>query len=254
MKVIVFYSGGICSYLAAKRCVAEYGKDEVLLYFNDVSYEHKTLYKFLFDGAKKLGCKLYIDKDGRTPFDVFAEGMMGNTRLDPCSHKLKRERSHKFMKDISLDVKVALGFSWDEMHRLEGAKQNYKHEAIAPMTEAPYLTKTEMIKEVENDGLEIPYLYNIGMSHNNCGGFCIKAGQAHYAQLLRADEKLYLYHERRELDAYSKIGKTRPFLRMTIKGEIKYLTLQQFRKHIEAQGQYDLFDYGGCGCYDEDKE
>ena len=45
------------------------------------------------------------------------------------------------------------------------------------------------------------------------------------------------------------IPTTRPFLRMTIDKKMNYLSLKEFRKHIESEKQIDIFDIGGCGCF-----
>ena len=253
-KVVVFFSGGLSSYLAAKRCVEEYGVDNVVLYFTDVMYEHGTLYSFIDAAARKLGCWFVVECRGKTPFDVFKEvKLMGNTRIDPCSRVLKRELSHVLVEfDCDDDTILCIGYDWTEQSRIDKAIDNWAYnKVIFPMADAPYLTKKQMIEEVMDDGLIIPYLYTIGMAHNNCAGFCVKAGQGHYAVLLREDRDLYIQHEENEQEVYDAIGKTYPFLRVTVDGQLEYMTLRQFRLHLEGNGQCDLFDIGGCGCFSE---
>jgi hypothetical protein len=36
---------------------------------------------------------------------------------------------------------------------------------------------------------------------------------------------------------------------MTIHKKTKYLTLREFREYVEGDGQIDLFETGGCGCF-----
>jgi len=251
-QVLVFYSGGISSYLSAKRCCEEYGKENVTLLFTDVCYEHSSLYKFLHEGHNLLGCEMVYLKDGRTPFDVFKDvKLMGNTRIDPCSRVLKREPSIKYVKENAPNHILCIGYDWTENGRIKKAKHHWDNEVICPLAAPPYMTKKQMLDEVESDGLEIPYLYGIGMAHNNCSGFCVKAGQGHYSVLLREDRKLYMQHEASEQSVYDCLGKTNPFLRVTVNGLLNYMTLRQFREHLESSGQYDLFDIGGCGCFSE---
>jgi len=252
-KCMVFFSGGLCSYLAAKRCVEMFGADDVLLYFTDTSYEHETLYKFIDAAADRLGCTIVKESLEKTPFDVFNDvKMMGNTRLDPCSRILKRELSHSFVDNDFTGDTLCLGFDFTESKRIDNAVKNWpNHDVICPMSDPPYLTRQMMIEETQADGLDIPYLYKIGMAHNNCSGFCVKAGQGHYASLLKQNRQLYLQHEQKEAECYERIGKKYPFLRMTVKGEIKYVTLKQFREHLDGNGQCDMFDIGGCGCFSE---
>lgn len=53
------------------------------------------------------------------------------------------------------------------------------------MCEEPFVTKEEMLSELDQRGIEIPRLYKLGFSHNNCGGMCIRVGQAHFINLLK---------------------------------------------------------------------
>ncbi len=80
----------------------------------------------------------------------------------------------------------------------------------------------------------------------NCGGFCIKAGQAHFATLLRERPEVYAVHEAEEADP---IFGGHTILRDRIGGDTKPYSLRQLREHIQAAGQIDMFDIGGCGCF-----
>lgn len=51
-----------------------------------------------------------------------------------------------------------------------------KHER-AGVSEAPYLSKVDMLEVLKADGIEPPRLYAMGFAHNNCGGFCCRAGR-----------------------------------------------------------------------------
>ena len=114
------------------------------------------------------------------------------------------------------------------------------------MTEPPYLTRDDIIAELRGEGIAPPRLYAEGFPHNNCGGFCIKAGQGHFAHLLRMRRASYLAHEAEEA---SFGGHT--ILRDRTGGETKPLSLRTLRERIEAGRQIDLFDIGGCGCFSE---
>ena len=75
------------------------------------------------------------------------------------------------------------------------------------MCESPYITKEEMLNDLVNDGIEIPYLYKLGFSHNNCNGFCVKAGIGHYKNLLEKNRLFYLECENKEERIREKLGK-----------------------------------------------
>jgi hypothetical protein len=53
-RFLVMYSGGICSWAAARRIVDEYGPEGVHLLFADTIVEDEDLYRFLIEGAADL--------------------------------------------------------------------------------------------------------------------------------------------------------------------------------------------------------
>jgi hypothetical protein len=100
-------------------------------------------------------------------------------------------------------------------------------------------------------GIAPPRLYSFGLGHNNCGGFCPKAGAGHYAKLLAGDRDQYLEHENKEQAVYDAVPNAKPFLREVVNGQLTYKTLREFRLSIEDGKQLtldELLDFGGCGC------
>ena len=100
IKHLVMFSGGACSYMAAKRVIERHGKDGVVLLFADTLIEDPTLYEFLDSSSKFLDVPLIKISDGRTPFEVFEDvRFLGNSRIDPCSRILKRDLLNKWRED-----------------------------------------------------------------------------------------------------------------------------------------------------------
>jgi 3'-phosphoadenosine 5'-phosphosulfate sulfotransferase (PAPS reductase)/FAD synthetase len=255
---IVLFSGGIASWAAAKRVVALHGAQNTKLLFTDTKTEDEDLYRFLVDASKNVGAELVTIADGRDVWQVFKDvGYMGNSRKDPCSKILKRLLADKWIKDRYKpdECIVHIGITWDEIHRFDRLKERKKpYQYLAPMCDAPYLTKEQIFQWAEQEGLKRPRLYDSGFQHNNCGGFCIRAGQAHYYLLHKAHPELYAEYERKEQEVYQAIGKRHPFLRVTIDGVLNYISLKEFREqYIGTSKQCDLFDWGGCGCFSEDE-
>lgn len=105
-KCIVSYSGGVGSYMAAKRCIEEYGKDDVELVFADTTIEDESLYVFLSTSTRILGIDLTVLRDGRDPFQVFIDRKyMANTRKSVCSIALKLIPFEAYMKDAADKIK-----------------------------------------------------------------------------------------------------------------------------------------------------
>lgn len=197
--------------------------------------------------------------DGRDPWQVFFDvRYLGNTRIDPCSKLLKRDLMRQWMLDNCDpdDTIIYIGIDWTESHRIEGARERYlPFKAEAPMCAEPYLLKTEMLSTLGEFGIEPPRLYDMGFAHNNCGGFCIKSGQAQFENLLRHRPDLYRYHERREQELRVHLDKDIAILRDRRGGTTKPMTMTMFRERLEAamtpEDRARLFDreeWGGCGC------
>jgi hypothetical protein len=64
----------------------------------------------------------------------------------------------------------------------------------------------------------------------------------------------YAYHESKEQNLISKLGKEVAILRDRRDGETIPYTLQKFREDLEAGGACDADDWGGCGCVVDGEE
>lgn len=260
MRHVVMFSGGAASWATAKRVAERYGTDDLTLLFADTNGEDADLYRFLAEGAANVGGELVIlSNGGRTIWDVFREErFLGNTRVDPCSKKLKREPCDGWLEANRdpADTIVHVGISWDEAHRFtrlaaHRAKDGWRYEA--PLCDAPYLTREDIFRWLRAEGIEPPRLYALGFSHNNCGGGCVKAGHAHWEHLLRALPTVFADWEAREEAFRQWIGRDDvAILRDRSGGESRPLTLREFRQRVEAGtwGIIDLFaneSADGCG-------
>lgn len=193
--------------------------------------------------------------EGRDPWEVFKDiKYVGNTRIAHCTIELKGKTFARWLTDhYSPDECVIhFGFDWSEEHRLETARKNwapYKCEAV--LCAPPYLSRSQVFQTIDDYDMETPRLYEMGFAHNNCGGFCVKAGQAHFENLLRKMPEVYAYHEARQEKLIAELPTVRPFLRMTKNKVTSYLTLKQFREHLQSGGEWAEFEYGGCGCFSD---
>lgn len=191
--------------------------------------------------------------NGKDVWDVFYEKrFLGNSRLAHCSHVLKQDMSREYVKkhfDPRYTI-LYLGIDWTEEHRTKAPRENWKpYKVEFPMCEEPLVTNINHVKALEELGITPPRLYAMGFAHNNCGGFCVRAGQGHFANLLQQNRELFLYHEQREREFRKWIGKDVSILRKQQKGVRFTYTLEQLRKDIEANREVDMNDIGGCGCF-----
>jgi hypothetical protein len=246
------FSGGIGSYAAARRVVDRYGPNDVVLLFADTRIEDEDLYRFVDEAASDLGLELVRVVDGRTIWDVFRdERYLGNSRVDPCSKLLKRVPLRKWLETNRdpADTVVYLGIDWSESARFDGARSRWLPWTVeAPLCEKPYLEKRDAIAELGLRGIRPPRLYELGFPHNNCGGGCVKAGQAQFARLLREFPERFAEWETNEESIRRELDKDVAILRDERGGTTKPLTLAKLRARIEADQTIDVFDWGGCGC------
>jgi 3'-phosphoadenosine 5'-phosphosulfate sulfotransferase (PAPS reductase)/FAD synthetase len=253
---VVFYSGGVGSWAAAKRVAEKHGTAGLVLLFTDTKTEHPDTYRFLRESAANVGGRLVEVADGRDIWQVFKdERMLGNSRIDPCSKILKRQTADRWLREncAPADTTLYFGIDWTEMHRLERIRERRKPWACeAPMCEAPYLTKREVHEWAAREGLRKQVLYELGASHANCGGCCVKAGVGHFSWALKAIPETYREWERREQEMRDMLGRDVTILRESRDGERVRLTLRDLRERLESGGTCDLLDLGGCGCFTDD--
>ena len=251
MKALVFFSGGISSFVAAHLSVQKYGSGNVELLFTDTLIEDEDLYRFIEESSHSLGCKLHKISDGRNPWQVFSDfRYVANTRASLCSIELKVKPAKKWVtENAPSDVALIFGIDEFEKHRCPAIQRNWLPYTVQfPLCEniIGYDVRRSIL---ESYGLKRPRLYDIGFSHNNCGGFCVKAGQEHFARLYRAMPDRYKYHADMEQKAIDSGINHSGIIRVTRDGVVGYMTLHEYSKHIE-KGLFDEYETLGCGCFE----
>jgi hypothetical protein len=253
---VVFFSSGAGSWAAAKRVAEHHGTDNLVLLFADTGIEDEDNHRYLYDAAENVGGKLVIVRDGRTPWDVFRDKRwIGNSRVAQCSHELKQKTCKAWLmaNDPDKTATLYVGIDWTEVHRIPAIERGWSPWRVeAPLCEAPYLDKKDIIDLGIREGLKPPRLYSLGFSHANCGGFCVRGGQGHFATLLKAFPERYREHEQAEIDLMEYLQTDATILRETVNGGKRRLTLRELRERIESSEQVDMFDLGGCGCFSDE--
>lgn len=256
---VVMFSGGVGSWMAAKRVAAQYGTEDLTLLFTDTMIEDPDLYRFLDEAAANVGGTLVKVADGRTPWDVFHdERMLGNARIAPCSKILKQNVARRWVKDHCPveSTTLYLGIDWTEEHRyVRSAKAWEPYLVLAPLCDPPYLDKGQMLDALAETGIEVPRLYKLGFPHNNCGGGCVRAGQAHFSLLLDKLPDVYANWEQNEEEMRQFLNRNVAILRDRSGGTSAPLTLREFRERkIANVCPIDRTEWGGCGCFSDDEE
>jgi hypothetical protein len=268
------FSGGIGSWAAAKMVAAKHGTEDLYLVFTDVKGnaesvhigEDEDTYRFLDDAVKNIGGTYIYINEGRDIWEVFKDKkFLGNSRLAHCSFDLKQKPARKWLNENCdpEDTTVYVGIDWTETHRLPAIVKNYKpYKAVAPLAEPyyhretrMYFDKPELIEWAESEGLVPPRLYSLGFNHNNCGGGCVRAGQAQFKKLLEIMPERFAMWEAKEQEIIKHIGKDVSILTDMKDGIKRPLPLIELRRRVEDQPQLvDDTDLGGCGCFFEEDE
>lgn len=262
---IVNVSGGLTSYEALRRTIAAVGQEHTVALFADTkgdsteehAGEDEDTYRFNADVAMLLRIPIIRVADGRDIWQVFKDRRYINMRvgagqLAACSQELKRKAIDKWIdaRYLPSEIVRVFGMEWSEASRMDRLREQLAPcEVWFPLAEPPYVDKCHIAAELERQGVAAPRLYALGFEHNNCGGGCVKAGQAHFARLWQTMPDRYLYWERKEAEVGEYLGKDVSILKDRRGGVTVPMSLATFRARLEAGGDYDRLDFGGCGCF-----
>ncbi len=183
-RVLVWFSCGAASAVAAKFAVEKYADCEVL-YCDTLKYEHFDNLRFLHDVENWIGKKINIicsDKYSDI-FDVFDRtGWLVGVNGARCTTELKKNVRKKYQRENDLHI---FGLTFDEQKRIERFEdENYLLELEWILSEKN-IDKKECYKIIQKAGIELPIMYRLGYNNNNCIG-CVK-GQQGYWNKIRVD-------------------------------------------------------------------
>ncbi|MDF9843747.1 MULTISPECIES: hypothetical protein [unclassified Paenibacillus] len=192
---VAMFSGGAASAFVTYEMVQAHGKENCILFFTNTLWEDEDNYRFMYEVAEYIGIDITERVDGRTPEEVFEETrFLGNSRLAKCSSELKVRQTVIFieeLRDQGLEPILYFGIGTHEKQRADSLREFYGHQALEPVeTRFPLFgknTKDFDAKRVINDewGIKLPRMYDLGFSHANCGGRCVRGGFKHYADLYK---------------------------------------------------------------------
>jgi hypothetical protein len=256
MKHVVQFSTGMSSAEVAWRLVERYGRNNVVGLTADTREEHPDNWRFAHQGHGRLGFEWVILADGRTPMEVGRDRkVVPNNRMAVCSQILKRELLRAYI-DVHFDPDdsvMYVGYDWSEPHRIEAARVPWApYKVEFPLADPPYYMKgdSDLQQVFRERGIEPPELYRRGFGHANCGGACVRGGQADWERLYRTDPTRYARWEAEEQKSRVFLGKNVAILRDRRGGKTKPLTLETFREQLERQPDlFDADDWGACGCF-----
>lgn len=185
MRVLVWFSCGAASAVAAKLAVQEYGDAVEVLYCDTLAYEHPDNPRFMADVERWIGKKIKIlkSKEYTDIYDVFEKtGWLVGPGGARCTVELKKAVRHEYEK--ADDVQV-FGFTFDECERIKKFDKNNPDIKADHILMRMGVTKRACYQTLQDAMIELPAMYRMGYRNNNCIG-CVK-GQAGYWNKIRVD-------------------------------------------------------------------
>jgi len=181
--IVVWFSCGAASAVAAKRTIEVYGKTHnIRIVNNPIKEEHSDNQRFLKDVEAWLGYQIEFATHPKYPEASCAqvwdqEKFMLGPHGAPCTRILKKEARQLWEKTNPHDYMV-LGFTAEEQHRHERFVLTERDNVLPVLIDAG-ITKADCYRIISQAGLVLPEIYLLGYPNANCIG-CVKATSPTY--------------------------------------------------------------------------
>lgn len=183
-RVVVWFSCGAASAVAAKKAVEKY--DEVhVVYCDTLAYEHPDNPRFMKDVEAWIGQEIEIKGSDKYKdiYDVFEKtrylaGVYGAR----CTLELKKNVRKAYQKPGDIHI---LGLTADEQNRIDRFEDANNELDLCWILQEQQISKADCYRIIQEAGIELPAMYKLGYNNNNCIG-CVK-GQSGYWNKIRVD-------------------------------------------------------------------
>lgn len=179
--IVVWFSCGAASAVAAKKTIETYGSTNLIRVVNNpIKEEHEDNQRFLKDVEKWIGIPIEFAINAKYKSTSCVEvwedrRYMSGVSGAPCTLELKKKARYEWEIKNRVDWTV-LGFTKEEKHRFDKFKMNERPASIWVLKD---ITKSECFEIIHNAGIELPEIYKLGYPNANCIG-CVKASSATY--------------------------------------------------------------------------
>lgn len=258
MRRVVQFSGGRGSWATARWVADQYGIADMVLLFADTLAEDDDHPRFLAEAAADIGVPVTRVCDGRTPEQVDMDRRwLSNSKVAQCSMELKIKPCREWLEANCDPANTILyvGIDWSEADRAPGIEAGWAPWRVdMPLTRPPYTDGHQIDDELRRRGIEPPRLNRLGFPHNNCGGACVRGGQAQWLNLYRKFPERFAAKEAHEQRMREHLDADVAILRTRVGGKSRPLPLTVLRQRIEDEDRngpsalIDRDDWGGCGC------
>ena len=186
MKVVSWYSAGITSTIATLLAIERFGLENVEIVFFETGSHHPDNDRFIDECENLFGKEILVMQNEKFSdiYEVFTkERFINGPHGAPCTRALKKRMRQQWEDNNDWDYQV-FGFedTPNEVKRAERFSKNYPYtNAIFPLIEKG-LNKEDCIKHLADFGIEVPMMYRLGYSNNNCIG-CVKGGMGYWNKI-----------------------------------------------------------------------
>lgn len=181
--IVVWFSCGAASAVAAKRTIEKYGDyARVRVVNNPVAEEHPDNRRFLKDVEEWLGQPIETALNPKYPNascnEVWEDRKyMSGVSGAPCTLELKKKARQVWENNNHFEWMV-LGFTLEEKKRHEGFVLS-ERDNVLPVLIGEEITKRDCYAIIQAAGLDLPIMYKLGYPNANCIG-CVKATSPTY--------------------------------------------------------------------------
>ena len=182
-RVIAWFSHGACSAVATKMALERFG-DRVVIVTIDPGREHPDNLRFRFDcerwfdyPIKVLRSERYADHIDVARKTRYINGPTGAR----CTAELKKAVRHGFERSDDLHV---WGYAMNKRDALRAENfvlNNPGVDSWFPLIEGG-LYKSNCLALIQRAGIELPTMYALGYTNNNCIG-CWKGGKGYWNKI-----------------------------------------------------------------------
>lgn len=186
--IICWFSCGITSAVACKLSINKYGKDNVRIFYIDISSAHKDNERFIKECEEWFGVKIERrrSKKYKDQFEVIEKERYINGAYGArCTLELKKKVRIAIENEIEWDRQIfGFEFKKTEINRAIRFAQQYPHtKPLYPLIDKK-LTKSMCADILLRNGIRLPTMYELGFHNNNCIG-CVKGGKGYWNLIKR---------------------------------------------------------------------
>ena len=181
--IVVWFSCGAASAVAAKKTIEKYGTTHTIRIVNNpVLEEHEDNQRFLKDVETWLGISIETATNKNFPscsiIDVFEKRKyISGVKGAPCTFELKKKARQQW-EELNHHDYLVMGFSYEEQHRAKRFMESERNNLISILIDEK-ISKEDCFKIIKSAGIELPMIYKLGYPNANCIG-CVKASSPTY--------------------------------------------------------------------------